>query len=470
MKYIKIFFSIVFVASLISSGCNKKLDVDPQQQVTPDQIKDESDVLAVLFGTYSLLQTADAFGELYFVIPDLLAAEKHTVWTGSFFPYDDLFKKQQISTNSLAYALWANAYTTINTLNTVLAKTDVVNEDDRAAIAAEAKFLLGLVYFELVKLYGKPYSAGSTNTNLAVPLMLEPVYDYQPARDNKPRATVEAVYTQVIADLTQAAANLPEETVKGRATKYSALAILSRVYLNQAKYTEAATAANEVIEYYGGTLNGLTFPGAFNKEGAPDGEDLFVILQTSQSNAGTANGGLTTFYLAKTSDDPTIAGGGRGDMQASEDYLDIFEANDVRRAFIYGGKSAGGTQGFYPKKWAEFYRNIPVVRLAEMFLTRGEANFRSGTAQIGDATPLEDINMVRTRSNASALVTLQSTGDDFVEERFRELGFEGDRLWTLKRLKKNVDGLPYDHNKLVLPIPRREREINTKLEQNPGYQ
>jgi len=83
------------------------------------------------------------------------------------------------------------------------------------------------------------------------------------------------------------------------------------------------------------------------------------------------------------------------------------------------------------------------------------------------ATPLEDINTVRERSNAAPLNTV--TGDDFVDERFRELGFEGDRVWTLKRLQLEVDGLPYDSPKLVLPIPQREIDVNSNLEQNEGY-
>ena len=102
-----------------------------------------------------------------------------------------------------------------------------------------------------------------------------------------------------------------------------------------------------------------------------------------------------------------------------------------------------------------------------MYLTRGEANLRKGGAPIGNATPLEDINTVRERANAEDLPIV--TGDDFVKERFRELGFEGDRLWTLKRLQMDVDGLPYNDPKLVLPIPQREIDVNSNLTQNEGY-
>ena len=58
---------------------------------------------------------------------------------------------------------------------------------------------------------------------------------------------------------------------------------------------------------------------------------------------------------------------------------------------------------------------------------------RKGGAPIGGVTPHDDINIVRERAGADDIS--DATGSDFVDERFRELGFEGDRLWTLKRLK-----------------------------------
>jgi len=61
------------------------------------------------------------------------------------------------------------------------------------------------------------------------------------------------------------------------------------------------------------------------------------------------------------------------------------------------------------------------------------------------------------------------TAGDFVEERFRELAFEGDRLATLRRIKADITGLDFDNDRLVLPIPRTEVQANGKLVQNPGY-
>lgn len=101
-----------------------------------------------------------------------------------------------------------------------------------------------------------------------------------------------------------------------------------------------------------------------------------------------------------------------------------------------------------------------------MHLIRAEANFRLGT-NVG-LTPLEEINALRDRVSAIPLIAL--TLQDIIDERKRELAFEGFALHDVKRLEGTVGGLNYDDNFLVLPIPQRERDVNPDgLPQNPGY-
>jgi hypothetical protein len=457
MKQIKNLLAML-LPLIFAAGCNKDLNVEPQNNLT--EIRTGADVTALLFGGYKLLQNPSAFGEQYILMADLLAKKDQVVWTGTFTTYRQIADKSQDKTSPVATSIWENSYDIINTVNTVLDKIDLVDESDQAAIAAEAKFIRGITYFELVNYFGKPYSAGNVESNLGVPLVLEPVYIYDSTKNKPSRASVADVYQQVITDITDAVNNLPAEANDGRATSYAAEAFLSRVYMQMLDYENAATMANDVIQSgnYRPTTN---YSQAFNNA-TNSTEDVFGIQQTSQSNSGTSNNGLTTFYA----DYGTY--GGRGDVQVAPGYFDYFTGSDVRQAFVYDGYSINGTDGTYTLKWAEFYRVIPVVRLAEMYLTRGEANLRKGGDPIGDATPLEDINTVRQRSNASPLNSV--TGDDFADERFRELGFEGDRLWTLKRLQEpDVDGQPYDDPKLVLPIPQREIDVNSNLTQNDGY-
>jgi len=119
--------------------------------------------------------------------------------------------------------------------------------------------------------------------------------------------SVEAVYTQIVNDLADGAAKMPESSDNFRANKYAALALLSRVYLSQLKYPEAATAAIEVIESGEYSLTSA-FDTAFNNT-TISSEDIFAIQQTSQSNVGTADFGMSTFY----SSDPV----GRGEIQVT---------------------------------------------------------------------------------------------------------------------------------------------------------
>lgn len=440
------------------SACNKKLDVPPQNTVTPELIQSADDVRALLFGAYSTWQNANAFGEKYNTFSELLVHDGDINWAGTFETYGDLHENEQIATSPEIYQVWANSYHTIASANIVLSKLNILTGDEKTEIEGEAKFFRGVTYYYLVNLFAQPYSAGNTAAQPGVPLILQPVSGFDPARDKLPRASVEAVYTRIISDLTDAAAKMPETAPAFRATRYAALAFLSRVYLSQGKYAEAAAAANEVIES-GEFALASSFDKAFNNA-SNSPEDIFAIQQTSQSNSGTSNFGIITFY----SGDPV----GRGEIQISDDHLAKYEAGDDRGEFFYSGSSISGTSGNLTTKWRDLYKAIPVIRLAEMYLTRAEANFRKGGAPVGPNSPLEDVNIIRNRAGLADLASIASA-DVIVAERYRELAFEGDRFFTVKRLQLTANGLPYNHQKMILPIPQREIDLGNALPQNPGY-
>lgn len=449
---------LIVLTTIILTACNKKLEVPPQNTLTPDQIKSADDVKAVLSGVYFTFQNANGLGEKYNTFGELLINDGDIDWAGTFESYGDLHKNAQITTSPEVYQVWANTYHTINTANIVLSKLDVLTGNEKTEIEGEAKFLRAVAYYYLVNLYALPYSAGNVSANPGVPLILAPVSGYDPARDKLPRASVEAVYTQIVSDLKDGAAKIPEETPNFRATKYSAFAFLSRVYLSQSKYAEAATAANEVIESGAFALTG-TYADAFNNNSSSS-EDIFAIQQSSQSNSGSSNFGITTFYSA----DPI----GRGEIQITPAHIAKYEASDSRKAFFYDGSSISGRNGKMTGKWEELYKAIPVIRLAEMYLTRAEANFRKGGAPTGPNTPLVDVNIIRDRANLGPLGVI-ADADVIVKERYLELAFEGERFFTVKRLKLNANGHPYDFPKLIMPIPQREIDLGNALPQNTGY-
>ncbi|RFS23278.1 RagB/SusD family nutrient uptake outer membrane protein [Chitinophaga silvatica] len=462
MKLFKNYIGICLLAaaSFGLPACNKKLDVIPGGQIVPNQIKSQGDVEAVIKGIYSNLQDPNAFGERNLLMADLLGDEGEISFEGTFLNYRLVQEKNQDKNSSIVEGMWQRSYYTINNANLVLENLDKVSKDSKEAFEAEARFLRGLVYFNLCNFYAKPYSAGNVTSTLAVPLILKATIGQENLKDSyQGRATLDAVHKQILEDLLFAAEKLPEYIGNGRADKYVASAILSRVYLSEGKYEEAATAANEVIESGEYALTS-SYSKAFNNA-SNSTEDVFAIQQTNQSNSGTTNNGLTTFYGGYDY-------GSRGDIIIDLDALPVtFEANDERGNFFYENYGINVDDGMYTTKWRDQYKVIPIVRLAELYLTRAEANFRAGTT-IG-ADPIDDVNEVRHRSGASVLNKI--TVDDIVEERVRELLFEGDKIWTYKRLKKDFGSLSYLYDKLIFPIPQREIDVNTKLkdQQNPGY-
>ncbi|WP_018615896.1 RagB/SusD family nutrient uptake outer membrane protein [Segetibacter koreensis] len=449
---------VILLYVLVSFSCNKKLDVQPQNTVPAEEIKTSDDVKAVLFGAYSTWQNANAFGEKYNTFTELLVNDNDIDWAGTFAEYRDINNKEEDKLAPGIYQVWANSYHTINAANIVLSKLDLLGADDKTVVEGEAKFFRGVTYYYLVNLFARPWSAGNVSSNPGVPLILAPLTGYDAAKDKLPRASVEAVYKQVLSDLTDAVSKLPETSGSFRATKFSAEAMLSRVYLSQEKYAEAAAAANDVIQSQNFSLTQL-FSNAFNNV-ANSTEDIFAIQQTAQSNTGTANFGITTFYSSY----PV----GRGELQITDAHIAKYEAGDARGAFFYDGVSISGSPGHLTSKWKNLYKAIPVVRLAEMYLTRAEANFRKGGAPVGPNTPIEDVNIIRSRATLPPLAALASV-DDIVAERYKELAFEGERFLTVKRLKIPVKEHSYDDPRLIFPIPQREIDLGNALPQNEGY-
>ncbi|HEY0680558.1 MAG TPA: RagB/SusD family nutrient uptake outer membrane protein [Chitinophagaceae bacterium] len=122
------------------------------------------------------------------------------------------------------------------------------------------------------------------------------------------------------------------------------------------------------------------------------------------------------------------------------------------------------------------YQDQYMFRLAETYLLRAEAYLGAGNA----ASAATDINVVRSRSGASAISAADVNIDYILDERMRELGVEEKRLLTLMRLGKWYDRIikcnPFyasaAQTKFNLwPIPQSEIERNrgAVLEQNPGY-
>tara|TARA_R110001592_G_scaffold363383_1_gene686736 strand:+ start:89424 stop:90806 length:1383 start_codon:yes stop_codon:yes gene_type:complete len=454
----KVFFvPIILCLGFFTLSCNEQLDLKPAQEIDEfTALESDANIKRVLIGAYANLRKSDLWGGRILLYSEMLAANNEIRWEGTFTQPREMLNKSILTNNTFVTDTWLSAYNTINITNNILNAITIVKEEDQDKVKGEALFIRGVVYFELAKLYGLPYIAGNTDTNLAIPLILTP------SRGGKnggvvERHSVEKVYQQIIADLTNAEQLLPE-TNDIFASSYAASAILSRVYLQVGDFASARDAANRSINLAIANDKKLmaNYMDVFNNES--DGpEDIFAI----QVNSQDPENAMHLFYST-----PEF-GGRDGDVSILQNHLDLYEAEDDRLE-QYQERAAG----IRTNKWRDQYTNVKIIRLAELYLTRAEANFREGTS-IG-ATPLDDINRIRKR--VSLLEKSNINLEDILKERKLELAHEGHILHDLKRTKvaivdNNNPELSYsfDNPKLIFPIPLRELSANIKLIQNPGY-
>ncbi len=449
----------ILILAVVLASCADQLDLKPQQSLAETvAMNSDANIKKALLGAYDGLGGYNAnlaapnfgngFGGNAFLFSELLAADGEISWVGTFNQPREVAGKKILTNNTYVRNEWTGGYYTINICNNILESIDKVLTADQDRVKGEALFIRGTSYFELVKLFGKPYSAGNTSTNLGVPLVLTPTKGIT-GESNVARATVEQVYQQVISDLSTAESLLPESN-SVYATKTAAAAILSRVYLQMADYANARDAANRVIQSDLYELAG-TYAGAFNNS-ENSIEDIFAM----QVNAQDGNNNMQTFWSI-----PDF-GGRDGDVEINAKHLNLYEAGDSRRALFYSGNGA-----IRSGKWKNQFVVVPVVRLAEMYLTRAESNFRLGTA-VGDL-PLNDINTIRDRAGLIDLLPAGLTLSAILKERKLELAHEGSGANDLKRLKGSADGVAYDADAMVFPIPIREINANKSLKQNDGY-
>lgn len=452
--------SIALAAGLLFTSCKKELNLtDPQGLDPQTALANDANIKRVLQGGYDALSSSSMYGGNAQLFADLAASDGQLTWVGTFNTYREVWGKSLITTNPIIRDMWGASYNAINIANNVLANITKVAAADQGRIKGEALFIRGAMHFELVRFFAKDYSDGTASSNSGVPVMKEPTNSS--TEITKPsRTNVAEVYNAVIADLTEAESLLPAANGV-YATKAAAAAMLARAYLQKTDYANARDAANRAITAATGKSLLSDFMANFNQT-ANTAEDIFAIQVSDQDGSNN----LQLFYSVD------IFGARDGDIEIEPTYLNIYEVTDVRRASTSNPTTAAFNTAFYTKygayrtaKWRDLYKNVKVIRLAELYLIRAESNFRTGTA-VG-ATVLSDINRIRTRASATPLVVL--TADDFYNERIRELAFEGFGLHDAKRFKKAIDGLAWNDNKLVFPIPFREINANSNLIQNPGY-
>lgn len=474
---------------LLFSACDKYLDIEPQQSIDADKVyTTQEGIVSALEGAYADIATSDLYAGTSVFYSDLVANSNNATigWKGTFNDYKQMNNKAMDPNTASIASKWNIAYEAINIVNNCLANLDKISDADvKNRVSGESHFLRGILYFELVRFYALPYGAVLGNTQDGVPIITEPVNDLKDITYPS-RASVDAVYNAIINDLTSAKDLLDPgkaDSNRGLATSTNASAFLVRVYMSMSRWADAATEATIVIDEFGGASALNPTPRAcFNNAGYTT-EDVFMIRQNLTSNAGNSNNGVGTFFAS-------LPGFGRGDAYIKNAHLALYEATDLRGGlmdnpdikthadvkemyYVGVGSNYGNNM---TAKWARYDGYVNVIRLAEMFLSRAEANFMNSST-IGD-TPGNDINVIRARAKATLLVGAPTLNDIKIE-RVKELCFEGHALSDLKRWHASTtapgtspwagDIIPWNDGRLVMPIPQREIDVNNNLKQNDAY-
>ncbi|MCW5911955.1 MAG: RagB/SusD family nutrient uptake outer membrane protein [Cyclobacteriaceae bacterium] len=373
--------------------------------------------------------------------------------------------------------------------NTNMAILNIPNaaglQADRDRLLGEVHALRGWAYFNLVQMYGKRYVAGTTNTQLGVPLVLEPILEGQP------RATVEEVYLQINADLDQAIALLPSTPVnKSHPDKEVAKGLKARVALVQQNWALAETLANEArqgvplmtpAEYQGGFSNITVGEWMWGVDHLEVHTTFFWGFHQYMS---------CNFNSTVNRQTPKTVNSALYDQIPATDVRKLMwaaTANDPNTIAPPGGiKPQYMVQKFRLEAAApstSFPGDVVYMRASEMYLIEAEAQARQGGAKEAAAqntlftlVSARDPNYVLSTNTGAALI------DEILLQRRIELWGEGFRFFDLKRLNlplnRNganfisavVAGLfdvPAGDVRWEYLIPRAELDANRAAVQNP---
>ncbi|WP_423735912.1 RagB/SusD family nutrient uptake outer membrane protein [Chitinophaga caseinilytica] len=431
---------------LAGSACNKQLDNLRPHNVTYEeqQFSSPEGFQKAVYGAYSAVAggasaTSFNFNDMQLFLSDAHGNDIRATDAGvnkytNAFGYLNSAEKDL----SLTHDYWRGAYNASLLINKILANVKP-GEANPAILQAkgEALFLRAYIYFNLVRLYGKPYYQNGGN-NPGVMLITT---DNNGPAFAPPRATVKAVYERVVADLNDALPLLKANNGNLYATRYAAFGLLSRVYLymggtfggpDAAANRKAREYADSVIRNGGyALLQGDAYANYYKNDAPGNVEDIFSV------NTAFNQGLLSNLYAMPSQINYT-----GGLYRPSPDLLAQLQPQDLRWKFFIRNVTPGFAQDTlatvkYMINYTSLYSLSPnrYLRLAEMYLNRAEAAVKGGD----NASALADLNVIRRRAGVgdTSNITGQPLFNEILKQRRLELMFEGHSSYDCFR-----NGLP----------------------------
>jgi len=482
-------YNIFFAAFLLLgfTSCKKEfLDVKPTNAGDAETaIQTAADAKVMINGLMSKMTSSDYYGRNFILYGDVKGGDLTIISQGRGLDALYTFNHSKSSNNYSGF--WNQIYHCLLQANNIITNIDRLKAagttENFDSYKGQALTARALMLFDLVRLYGKPYT--QDKISYGVPNITQPLE----ASAQPLRATVEENYSQILKDLKEAEPLLSKSKSNGYLNYYGNKAIQARVYLTMAKYTEALSAAQEII-------NSNVYKLYSNTEWVPSwkaqfgSESIFELgIFPNESDLGTSSLG---FYLRRKGHGSSQA---LGWFMASDYFLNRLkqDPSDVRWGVMSADESSTTRLGASYKysgsttldgdgKGSSTAVNIKVIRLSEIYLIAAEAAYY--TDKTLAATYL---NQIRKRSPTLAAATAATiTLDMIMDERSRELFTEGQRFFDMLRLNvpitfndefgsitvpsrpKTIDRT---FQKVILPIPQDEINANPGLQaqQNSGY-
>ncbi len=450
--------SLLLLCSL--NSCDSFVEVDlPKSQLTKSGVfEDNVTADAALASIYGKIRDEGMLTGISYGLSNQLAnyTDEITFYGDPLDPSGNFYLNALLPSNSDVASYWNTAYNHIYAANSIIEGVQASGKlsiDNKNRLQGEALFIRALLHFYLLNLFGDiPYVKQT---------------DYR-TNGLVTRMVTSEVYSNIIADLEQSKVLLStnySSTERTRANQYTAIALLSRVYLYAGYYAEAANSASLLL----GKTDIFSLGQNINQVFLTSSKE--TIWQLKSAAAGqNANEGSTFIFLS----------GPPSTSALTADLVNSFSANDLRRANWIKSVSSGSSSWYHAYKYKErdftaSSKEFSIVfRLAEQYLIRAEA--RAQLDNLNGAR--EDINKIRGRAGLgdTPATTKEEVLAAVLKERRLELFTEfGHRFFDLKRFNQIDNVLSaakpgWNFPDRLFPIPQSELSTNPKLgPQNSGY-
>ncbi len=481
---------LTLLSIIMLSSCDDFLNREPSNYGDAETaVKTAADVDVMINGLNRNLTSMSYYGRNMFLYGDAKGGDLTIVSQGR--GYDGLFTFNHAANSGNYSGFWTVGYDCIMQVNTLLQNiAKLKNEGSTENFDSQLAQLMttrALVYYDLVRLYGKPYDMDKTS--YGVPNVIKVLS----ASDKPGRDKVEDNYTQIVKDLTEAAPLFNKNVHKnGYVNYYANRAILARVYMDMKKYPEALALAEEIMAspkfdlYTNGEWvdswkkqfgkESIFELGIFDNEADAGNSSLGACYSRGKDLSSRVLGYFvaSSYFLERLGEDP-------GDIRWGIMSYDEKSKTRMGACYKYLGSVAKEGDG----KASKTAVNVKVIRLSEIYLIAAEAALMQPAP---DKTKAKNyLNRIRKRSPGLLPATETTVSLEMIfNEKSKEFYGEGQRFFDLIRTNQTItfddetpdvatslrpNKIDRTFEKCILPISQSECNANSTIasQQNPGY-